>query len=209
MINWLKAEWNNLASKYCEDQEVIDRFWQELFKAYTGKNRCYHNASHIYNMLIQAEAIKSKIADFDALCFAIWYHDIVYRSTKNNNEEQSAVFAINCLKSFAINKKRLEFISDLIVSTKKHEVLCFQNRDNAYLLDLDLLILGSDWGTYKVYCLNIRKEYRMYPSFIYNKGRKKVLTHFLERESLFFSKHFRSQFEIKARENIKKELHLL
>jgi predicted metal-dependent HD superfamily phosphohydrolase len=209
MIDWLKTEWTNLALKYCEDQQVIDRFWHEIRLAYTSKNRHYHNATHIYNMLIQADNVKKRIIDFDALRFAIWYHDIVYKSTQSDNEEQSAIFAVNCLKSFSINEERLQLISDLIVSTKKHEILCYKNEDNGYFLDLDLSILGANWNIYKEYSLNIRKEYSLYPSFVYNKGRKKVLKHFLEKKSLFFSEHFKNQFEIKARENINKELHLL
>lgn len=209
MIDWLKTEWNRLASKYCEDQELIDRFWQEIILAYSGKKRHYHNTSHIYNMLLQAEKVKDSIVDFDVLQFAIWYHDIVYKSTKSDNEEQSAVVAKKRLKFFNIEAKRLETISNLIISTKKHQVLCAKNEDNDYLLDLDLSILGTDWETYKSYYNNIRKEYNVYPDFIYNKGRKKVLQHFLERETLYFSIYFKNQFEVKARENLTKELHLL
>ena len=209
MIDWLKTEWNSLASKYSEDQQLIDRFWQEILLAYTGKKRQYHNASHIYNMLLQAEEIKDSIVDFDALRFAIWYHDIIYKSTKSDNEEESAVFAEKCLKSFNIEEKRIKTISDLIISTKKHQVLCSENEDNGYLLDLDLSILGTDEDIYKTYCNNIRKEYSIYPDFMYNKGREKVLQQFLERETLYFSKYFKSQFEVKARENITKELYSL
>ncbi len=209
MIDWLKTEWNCLASKYCEDQQLIDRFWQEILLAYTGKKRHYHSTSHIYNMLLQAEDIKERIVDFDVLQFAIWYHDIVYKSAKSDNEEQSAIVAKKRLKSFNIEEKCLETISDLIISTKKHEVLRSQNGDNGYLLDIDLSILGTDWTTYKTYCDNIRKEYSIYPDFMYNKGRKKVLQQFLERETLYFSEYFKSQFEAKARENITKELYSL
>ena len=209
MIDWLKTEWHRLASKYSEDQQLIDRFWQDIIAAYTGKKRHYHNASHIYNMLLQAEEIKDNIVDLDALRFAIWYHDIVYKSTKSDNEEQSAVFAEKCLKYFNIEEKRVKTISDLIISTKKHQILCFQNEDNSYLLDLDLSVLGTDWTTYKTYCNNIRKEYSIYPNFMYNKGRKKVLQQFLERETLYFSKYFKSKFEVKARENLIKELDVL
>jgi predicted metal-dependent HD superfamily phosphohydrolase len=209
MIDWLKTEWNSLASKYCEDQQLIDRFWQEIVLAYTEKKRYYHNASHIYNMLLQVEEIKYSIIDFDALRFAIWYHDIIYKSTKSDNEEESAVFAKKRLKSFNIEEKRLKTISDLIISTKKHQVLCFENEDNGYLLDLDLSILGTDEDVYKTYCNNIRKEYSIYPDLMYNKGRKKVLKQFLERETLYFSKYFKSQFEVRARKNVTKELYSL
>ena len=78
--------------------------------------------------------------------------------------------------------------------------------DNAYLLDFDLSILGSDWDSYRNYTIQIRKEYKIYPDFMYKSGRKKVLQHFLERETLYFTEAYQVTHENRARENLKKEL---
>ncbi len=209
MMDWLKAEWNELVFKCVENQFVVDRFWQDIVSSYTKKARHYHNLSHIHNMLIQAKSIRTSIVNFDDLCFAIWYHDIIYESTRSDNEKRSAIFAEKCLKSFNIEEKRLRNIEKLIVSTQKHQVLIAENGDNAYLLDLDLSILGADWDTYEKYTQDIRKEYEIYPNFMYKKGRKKVLHHFLERDRLFFSADFKGKFETQARANIKREIDLL
>ena len=93
--------------------------------------------------------------------------------------------------------------------SKKHQVILDKNSDNAYLLDFDLSILGKDWETYKNYTQQVRQEYKIYPDFLYNPGRKKVLLHFLERETLYFTESYKTQFENKARENIKRELETL
>ena len=74
------------------------------------------------------------------------------------------------------------------------------------MLDFDLSILGSDWETYQKYAQNIRKEYNVYSYFMYKKGRRKVLQHFLERERLFFTEYSFNAFEEKARFNLKKEM---
>ena len=208
MINWLKIEWQNLASKYC-NTTLAEELWTEIETNYTNKTRHYHNLTHIYNMLLQAETYKTEIKDLDALQFAIWYHDIVYKSSKKDNEEKSALLAEKRLKSINFDLKRIENIKKLIISTKKHELDLNKNQDNAYLLDLDLSILGSDWDTYQKYISNIRKEYKIYPDFIYKPGRKKVLKHFLDRKTLYFTDSFRDQYEIQARENLKKEIELL
>ena len=55
----------------------------------------------------------------------------------------------------------------------------------------------------------IRKEYSIYPDFLYNPGRKKALEHFLEHKFIFQTEEFRTQYETKARENIKREIELL
>jgi predicted metal-dependent HD superfamily phosphohydrolase len=44
---------------------------------------------------------------------------------------------------------------------------------------------------------------------MYNKGRKQVLKHFLDRDSLYFTEYFKEKFETQARKNIKRELELL
>ncbi|PKG53640.1 hypothetical protein CXF54_01500 [Olleya sp. 1-3] len=160
-------------------------------------------------MLKQLDETKTEIKDLDSLKFAIWYHDIIYKSTNKDNEEKSALFALNGLKKIDFNLKRTQNVQELILSTKKHTIFKTQNNDNAVLLDLDLSILGTDWNTYKKYISNIRKEYKIYPNFMYNPGRKKVLNHFLERETLYFTEHYKKQYEAQARDNLNREIKLL
>ena len=90
----IKSQWFSLASKYTKDDFLINSLWLEISKHYSEKNRYYHTLSHVQNMLLQAKSFEDKIVDFDALLFAIWYHDIIYKSTKKDNEEKSALFAI-------------------------------------------------------------------------------------------------------------------
>lgn len=160
-------------------------------------------------MLLQADNFEQGIQDFDALIFAIWYHDIIYKPTKKDNEDKSAIFAENHIKMMLFDQKRLKNIKKLIVSTKKHKIIIGENMDNAYLLDMDLSILGTNWETYENYTQQIRNEYKIYPDFMYKPGRKKVLQHFLVRETLYFTEAYRNKFESQARKNIKKEIELL
>ena len=209
MIDWLQNEWKALASIYTEDKTLISNYWEEIERHYTSKTRHYHNLSHIYNMLLQAEDIKDAIEDYDAFRFAIWYHDIIYKATKKNNEEKSAEFAQKRLKTFHFDEKRLIIIDNLIKSTQKHDIVLNENNDNAYLLDIDLSILATDWDIYQKYIQNIRKEYAIYPDFMYNKGRKKAMLHYLEREYIYFTQNYKDTFESQARLNIEKEISLL
>lgn len=209
MVEGLKKEWFQLALKVSNNQEIIENLWNEIEKQYRLKMRHYHNLAHIEHMLSLANSIESKIMNYQNLLFAIWYHDIIYKPTRNNNEERSADLAQKRLKLLNIDEKSLKMIQNLIVSTKKHEIILNENEDNAYLLDIDLSILGSDWDSYKNYIQNIRKEYAIYPDFMYKKGRKKVLQHFLERETLYFTKVFQDKFETQARKNLTQEIKML
>jgi predicted metal-dependent HD superfamily phosphohydrolase len=156
------------------------------------------------------DEIEKLISNKEAFQFTVWYHDIIYKASRNNNEEQSALLAIDRLKKLNLEKSQIELIKPLILSTKKHSVLSNENAsDNSYLLDIDLSILGANWSVYQSYCSNIRKEYKIYPTFMYNKGRKQLLKRFLDRDTLYFTEYFKEKFEIQARKNIKKELELL
>ncbi|WP_412559442.1 hypothetical protein [Winogradskyella sp. MIT101101] len=205
----LKPKWVDLVSNYTDKKAIVASLWKDIVDHYSNTSRYYHNLAHIQNMLNQAEDFKSHVEDYDVLVFAIWYHDIIYKSTKNDNEVKSALFAKKALKSLDFDEKKLKNIEDLIISTKKHQIILDENDDNAYLLDFDLSILGSDWKTYQNYTQQIRKEYKIYPEFMYKPGRKKVLQHFLERETLYFTEVYQDKFETQARENIIKELKLL
>ncbi|WP_028607735.1 hypothetical protein [uncultured Olleya sp.] len=208
MIDWLKTEWHNLAIHYC-DQNLSNILWKEIETHYTLKNKHYHNLSHLFEMLKNLKLSKPKTKDLDSLKFAIWYHDIIYKPTRNDNEEKSALFAKKRLKKINIEQKRIKTVQELILSTKKHNIILTQNQDNAIILDLDLQILSSDWDTYSKYVSNIRKEYKIYPDFMYNSGRKKALTHFLKKDTIYFTKNYIDQHENQARQNLKQELDLL
>ncbi len=104
-----------------------------------------------------------------------------------------------------------EKVSDLcysgILATKDHEVS--NHPDLNFLIDADLAILGRDWDDYYDYTQKIRKEYRIYPDFLYRKGRKNVLQQFLKMESIFKTKHFSIKYEEKAKNNLHRELNSL
>jgi len=209
MSNRLYTLWRDLTSKYTDDSFFIDHQWEEIKAQYSQQNRHYHNLQHISYMLQLASADTEAVVDMDTVQFAIWYHDIIYNATKSNNELKSAKFAQKQLKTLQIDQKKIENCATLIISTKKHEILNTENEDNAYLLDWDLAILGTPWESYLTYTQNIRKEYSMFPDFMYKKGRKKVLQHFLERSRIYYTKKYCDLWEIVARKNIQKELTLL
>lgn len=208
MITGLKYRWSQLCNN--KDSQLTSLLWNEIETQYSEKSRHYHTLNHLYHMFQAYDEVEPLIHHKAAFQFVIWYHDIIYKASKNNNEEQSAQVAVERLQKLSLENSQIELIKTLIISTKKHSILADKHSsDNAYLLDIDLSILGSDWDSYQTYCSNIRKEYKIYPTFMYNKGRKQVLKHFLNRDSLYFTEYFKEKFETKARENIKTELKML
>ncbi|WP_248601256.1 HD domain-containing protein [Aquimarina muelleri] len=151
--------------------------------------------------------IKTRIKNWDIALFALFYHDYIYNVLKQDNEEQSAKKAEKILNTLKIEKKDITLCSKIIIATKGHNIS--KNSDINYFTDADLSILGNDWKTYEEYYKNVRKEYKYYPDFVYNKGRIKVLHHFINMPTIFKTSHFYNKFEVQAKENLQREIDLL
>ncbi|MDR4891146.1 MULTISPECIES: HD domain-containing protein [unclassified Chryseobacterium] len=203
----LNQQFEQLCSSLTNDLQLINSLWKEIETRYSEKGRYYHNLFHLENMFQELEAVKANISDFTAVSFSVFYHDIIYDATSKSNEEKSAVKAEKRLSELHVNKDKISIISEQILATKSHQQS--NHADTNYLLDADLSVLGKDFKTYMEYTQNIRREYSIYPDFLYQPGRKKVLKHFLELESIFKTEYFKEKYETQAKENIAAELRLL
>ncbi len=139
--------------------------------------------------------------------FSVAYHDIIYNTLKNNNEEKSAQFAEERLTRLSIQSNRVQNCYNQILATKGH--FLSESSDTNYFTDADLAILGAAPETYQQYVSAIRKEYSFYPDFIYKKGRQKLLQHFIRMSFIYKTDHFRNKYEIQAKKNIQDELNRL
>ncbi len=201
----LAARWGLL----CDEIDLTDSsisLFADLQRHYTNSNRMYHNFSHIHIMLKICEQYQSEIENYRVVRLAVWYHDIIYLATRKDNEAKSAEYALETLADSNLSRAELEQIKQLIISTKSHDIL-IDNFDNRLLLDADLGVLAASREAYTRYTQAIREEYKIYPDFLYKKGRKKVLQHFLERTQIYFTEAFQVQHEADARENLAWEIH--
>lgn len=203
----LKSIFSDLISKYSNNEILKTDYWREIEQSYSQKSRKYHNLTHLENMILELGEVKDKISDYDSIFFSIFYHDIIYKVTSKDNEERSAELAKTRLEKLNIPNEKIIRIYNQILATKSHKRS--EDSDINFLLDADLAILGQDWEIYKNYTKHIRKEYSVYPDFLYNPGRKKVLNHFLEFEEIFKTDYFKEKYEEKARENIQKEFYII
>lgn len=181
---------------------------QLLLGFYADKGRAYHNADHISAFLNWITTLQNH---FDQTQPAIWaaiFHDVIYLPGRKDNESRSAQEAIRVLSNSGISQNELNWIEDAILRTANHDGKG-ANSDTLLFLDIDLSILGAAPVVYENYTRQIRREYSKIPWFLYKSGRKQVLQHFLERETIYFSPYFQENFEFQAKENVRKEIQLL
>jgi predicted metal-dependent HD superfamily phosphohydrolase len=201
----LQEKYSELLAKTGFNPNEINTLWFDLEKAYSGKSRHYHNLNHLKEMIELFDLYKSHIKNPDEILFSIFYHDYIYKASRKDNELKSAELALKVLAENNSLDKNLIF--DAICATQLHSHNSIE--DINWLIDFDLKILAKDWDDYKIYFNQIRKEYKIYPDFLYKPGRAKALKHFLENGFIFQTEEFRGLYEDRARQNIEKEISLL
>lgn len=197
-----------------EKQQGEQLFFKHIYKKYTENGRFYHNLEHITTMLETAtntnfyqEATETIGSSSPSLLYAIFYHDIIYKPLKQDNETQSAIIAETDLTILNLEISVIEQVKTLILATKTHRLSPENDTPEArFLLDLDLQILGTDEHLYEKYAQNIRQEYWLVPQATYNRGRTAVLTHFLDAPFIYKTTYFKTKFEQQAKQNLEKEL---
>lgn len=129
---------------------------------------------------------------------------IIYNVTSKDNEEKSAKKAMQYLRLLDYPEEKTKKCNSQILATKLHAVC--DDMDTNLFTDADLSILGSEPNDFVKYSRQVRKEYSIYPDFLYKPGRAKVLRHFLDMEYIFKTPFFRDRYEMKAKENLLAEL---
>lgn len=194
----------DLLSRIGIPQKQALGYWSKLDKLYSESHRAYHNWNHIEHMLDLFDHYREQLQSPMEVELAIFYHDAIYDPKKKDNEEQSALLAESDLSQSSLDSERVVAVRNLIRCTEKH--LPDDHPDAKWLLDFDLAILGREEEVYVKYTKAIRKEYKMYPTLLYNQGRKKAMKKFLERERIFYTDEFFDRYESMARANIEREI---
>ncbi|EOQ96953.1 hypothetical protein LEP1GSC195_2621 [Leptospira wolbachii serovar Codice str. CDC] len=186
-----------------------DSLWEEIRSHYSEPHRTYHSLNHLYQMLGEFDSVSKELQDPEIALFALFYHDLIYDVTSKTNEEESAKIAKDRLSELGISQERIEICIEHILATKSHRLGDKCHPDTSFFLDIDISILGSEESKYYKYAKNIRKEYSIFSSEDYQKGRIQVLNHFIENIRLFHTDFFFDEYEMRSRHNVKLEIHSL
>ena len=184
-----------------------ERLWQDIAARYSEPQRVYHSLSHIEQLFTAFTHLEHQLQSPAMIALALYYHDIIYAPTRSDNEVKSADYAVRQLRAF-LSEAHCRRLHDLIVMTAAHELAGPHDTDAAYLLDMDLGILGSEWTVYKGYADAVRKEYAHVAIADYRVGRRRVLQGLLAKPTLYLTDAYQD-LEAPARANISRELELL
>jgi predicted metal-dependent HD superfamily phosphohydrolase len=166
--------------------------------AYAQPGRYYHTWTHIEALLCSAE--RDGMATPDVI-LAVVFHDVVYDVTAKDNEAQSAAR----LRA-AFDRRLVTATPADIAAASKMITLGEGDPVSDWFWDADREILAASADAYRAYAAAIRREYAIYPDFLYHRGRAAFLKGELARPHLYRTASYRERFEAAARTNIAAEL---
>jgi len=200
---WL-ATWAQLSLAQSAPQTDL---YREVMSRYRAPRRCYHNEQHLDECFACFRQVRAEAQHPAEIEMAIWFHDAVYDSSRQDNEERSANWALCETTRFGVSREPAERIHSLILATR-HDAAPIAP-DARILVDVDLAILAAEPGRFDEYEKQVRQEYSWVPGFVFRRKRRELLTRLLERPTIYSTGLFRATFEPRARDNLRRSLEAL
>ena len=163
-------------------QELLDKWniklnYNILLSMWNESHRAYHNQNHLLDLINQINENKSKFEshkDYEKMVLCALFHDCVYDPMRNDNEEKSAEFFVNCCQEK--NQDVLD-IKQMILDTKTHESTTpLSEKFN----QLDMNIVERDFDQLLEWENGIEFEYKAYGE-MYKMGRLQFLESLLDK----------------------------
>ncbi|MBD2529145.1 hypothetical protein H6G97_06000 [Nostoc flagelliforme FACHB-838] len=204
----LFSDWQHTLQPFGVEQVVAEKAFNPLVAAYSTPGRYYHTLQHIDRVLSTIQILQGYTNNLAAVQLAAWFHDVVYDSQAQDNEERSADYAFEFLNNLGIPDSTITTVTRLILNTKNHQA-AVDDYDSQVLLDADLAVLATNQVLYGEYTHAIRQEYSWMAEKDYITGRQQILERFLQRSRIYFTPLMSEFAEPSARGNIQGEIQSL
>jgi predicted metal-dependent HD superfamily phosphohydrolase len=203
-LDRLRAEWDALLGPFGCSADARRQAFADLVSRYGTPDRHYHTLRHIASVLdaLPGDPVTGEHAA--ALRLAAWFHDAVYDTRADDNEQRSAASAGSVLRALAVPECVVKETGRLILLTKTHRTTAADTAGK-HLIDADLAVFGAPVAEYDAYAGAIRREYAWVPEAAYRAGRRRVLERFLGRTRIYLTEGSAGREEV-ARRNLAREL---
>jgi len=178
--------------------------FRDLVARYGEDHRKYHTTQHLAECLGLWRQTRPLASRPGEVAVALWFHDAVYDTQRQDNEERSADLARDAVTQAGVNASVGARIHELVMATRHDAVPV--DADMRLLVDIDLAILGADPARFDEYETQVRDEYAWVPSILFRRTRRKILELFLERPRIYQTEHFFRAREPMARQNLQRSL---
>ena len=200
----LLDDWTRLLRRAGADADPVP-YGENLLARWAEPHRRYHSTDHLAAMLAHVDTLAGYAADPDAVRLAAWFHDVVHRPDRSENEERSAALAERALTEAGLPDALTREVARLVRLTVGHDP-AQDDRNGAVLCDADLAILAGTPDAYARYAAAVREEYAFVPDAAFRAGRADVLRQLLALPALFRTPHAAAEWTRAAHRNVRGEL---
>ncbi len=179
--------------------------YKNIRMLYSGHDRFYHGLAHIVDGLNKLQQLQ--LDDKDAFVLAWLFHDAVYDSSRDDNEEESANLMQTLGRAWGLDAGLLERAVKLVMVTK-HGKAVPQTPDEKHMVDVDFSVFGEVKEVYLQAEQGIRREYGWASDAQWIKGRSEFLKR-LDAGSMFWHAEARERYAAQAEVNVRASLERL
>jgi predicted metal-dependent HD superfamily phosphohydrolase len=178
-----------------------------LIAAYAEPHRAYHSTAHLVDCLERLDEAAPPGTDRDVVEAAVWFHDAIYDSKRDDNEARSARWAEQAAAEAGMSPATGQEIGRLVRLTR--HVSPPTDPRGQLITDVDLSILGREPREFERYEQQIRSEYAWVEEPAYRMARAAILARLLSRDPLFRIGTLHQRYEERARRNLRQALERL
>ena len=202
-INKLYSDFSNLCMNLLkiENKNDVEYWWHEILENYTKKWKFYHNLNHVYSFVNLFEKYNKFINNYkNEFLISIYFHDIIYIPSRNDNEEESINMFNKFYNEVKPNNLNKEKVIEFITETKNHSLSKDYDFELDLFLDMDMQIVSDEnWEDYEN---KIRKEYCFVDETEYKNKRRQFLQSLVNKNRIFRTQIFYDTYEQIAKNNI-------
>lgn len=198
----LEQRFRDVVSR-CAPEADADKPYATVEQQYSEPHRRYHTLDHIRYCLSQLDRVRHLASDPDAIELALWFHDIIYDPTANDNELRSARLFKSLLGGYMSDERAGRVYRLIIVTEYPSEP---DDGDEKLMVDIDLSSFALPWEEFMRDTHAIRSEFAHLPEERFVAGKLKFLNAMLARSRFYLSDYFHDRLEERARSNIERHI---
>ncbi len=183
--------------------------YENLVARYSEPHRKYHTLAHIEHCFKELDEVWYLAEDVSAVELGIWFHDAIYDTQANDNEQKSALLALDVLGKAGFGRRSrltLGVVRNIKATVHKPMLL---DGDQSLLVDIDLAILGQPENVFDTYERQIREEYAWVSEETFRAERKRILKSILWQGNPYHLDLFREKYGHKAEMNLGRSIQRL
>jgi len=177
---------------------VAESVFERLAGLYGEPHRHYHTFGHIRGCLEEFDRAAELLDDPDAVEMGLWFHDAIYVSGAIDNEWRSAEL-FREWSNGGVASAFGERVRDLVLVTTHRGAPT--ERDQRYIVDIDLTSFGRPWDEFERDGRHIRAEFANLRDEDYFPGHLRFLRSLLDRPNFYLTDFFQQRYERIARAN--------